>query len=308
MLDRTALLEAALDSRQEGIGLLNPNGEVVYWNQAAESITGYAARELVARTFPEALVALMPERNRTEEAHGGDARPEGNRALVRVTHKLGHAIPVLMRLVLLRDRLGERVGSAAVFHPVESLDALPHGEAAGDGTVEESCAELEERLQFEFEDFARSGPPFGVAWIAVDQAGELCKTHGANACHEMLGKVRRALAQGLRPGEVMGRWGDDEFLIIAHERTAGMLAAHAQMLVGLARTADFRWWGDRVSLTVSMGAAQASSGAQESLAQLLARARGAMAMSSEAGGNRATLATALSAIESAAEETTCSQS
>ena len=27
-----------------------------------------------------------------------------------------------------------------------------------------------------------------------------------------------------------------------------MLAAHAQMLAGLARTADFRWWGDRLSL------------------------------------------------------------
>jgi chemotaxis protein MotA len=29
------------------------------------------------------------------------------------------------------------------------------------------------------------------------------------------------------------------------------------VLAGLARTADFRWWGDRVSLTVSIGAAQA---------------------------------------------------
>ena len=55
----------------------------------------------------------------------------------------------------------------------------------------------------------------------------------------------------------MGRWGDDEFLIVAHERSAEMLASHAQTLAGLARTADFRWWGDRVSLTVSIGAAQA---------------------------------------------------
>jgi hypothetical protein len=49
-----------------------------------------------------------------------------------------------------------------------------------------------------------------------------------------------------------------------------MLAAHAQALAGLARTADFRWWGDRVSLTVSIGAAQADS--SETLANLLERA------------------------------------
>ena len=30
-----------------------------------------------------------------------------------------------------------------------------------------------------------------------------------------------------------------------------------KLLAGLARTADFRWWGDRVSLTVSVGVAMA---------------------------------------------------
>ena len=75
----------------------------------------------------------------------------------------------------------------------------------------------------------------------------------------------------MRPAEELGRWGDDEFLVISHEHTPEMLAAHAQALAGLARTADFRWWGDRVSLTVSIGAAQAD--LDETLAQLLERAQ-----------------------------------
>jgi len=70
---------------------------------------------------------------------------------------------------------------------------------------------------------------------------------------------------------------------VSHERTPEMLAAHAQMLAGLARTADFRWWGDRVSLTVSIGAAQADQG--DTLAQLLLRAQSAMISSIHAGGN-----------------------
>ena len=76
----------------------------------------------------------------------------------------------------------------------------------------------------------------------------------------MLEKVERTLASGLKPAEEIGRWGDDEFLVLSHERNAAMLAAHAQTLAGLARTTDFRWWGDRVSLTVSIGAAQAERG------------------------------------------------
>ena len=95
----------------------------------------------------------------------------------------------------------------------------------------------------------------------------------------------KALAQGLRPAEEAGRWGDDEFLIISHERTAEMLAAHAQALAGMARTADFRWWGDRVSITVSIGAAQACHDRNEGLAQLLESAQNAMESSIHAGGN-----------------------
>jgi diguanylate cyclase (GGDEF)-like protein len=117
----------------------------------------------------------------------------------------------------------------------------------------------------------------------VDQAHDLRKTHGAGACEAMFKKVERALAHGLRPLEYLGRWGEDEFLVISHERTPAMLARHAQVLAGLARTADFRWWGDRVSLTVSIGAAQAES--TETLADLLNRTKAAMVSSHHAGGN-----------------------
>jgi diguanylate cyclase (GGDEF)-like protein len=94
------------------------------------------------------------------------------------------------------------------------------------------------------------------------------------------------LANGLRPAEQVGRWGDEEFLVISHERTPEMLAAHAQVLAGLARTTDFRWWGDRISLTVSIGAAQADEAG--TLAELLERAQKAMRTSIHAGGNHVT--------------------
>jgi len=68
--------------------------------------------------------------------------------------------------------------------------------------------------------------------------------------------------------------------------TAEQLASHAFTLVGLARTADFRWWGDRISVTVSIGDAQALPG--EELAQLLDRAKHAMQASRHAGGNHVT--------------------
>jgi len=293
------LLEAAFDAVPEGVALVGLEGEVVLWNQAAQGITGYAAIDVLSRPLPESLEPLLLE----ESADGGTAGAN-RRVLVRARHKLGHGVPVIARFLVLRDERGERIGGAALFHPAESLDALPHGDSSDTGS-DEAREEFEERLQTEFDDFKRGGSPLSVLWIGVDQAEDLRKTHGVSACNAMLEKVRHALVLGLRPAEEMSRWGDDEFLIVAHERSTEMLASHAHTLAGLARTADFRWWGDRVSVTVSIGAAQAAGEGEETLAHLLGRARQAMETSGRTGGNRATVAATNEVAPAPVEESTC---
>ncbi len=288
MADRSELLEAALDSLPEGIALVSTEGQVVLWNQSAEAITGYAGVDLLSRQIPEPLEPLLlPCAAPGTENDGAEARP-GRGATVRFQHKLGHEVPVIARLHALRGQMSGRIGTVIVFHPREILDALPHGECGEGSEVEASREEFEGRLAALFEDFLQGGESFGLLWITVDQAHDLRKTHGAAACDAMLKKVEHALNNGLRPTEEMGRWGDDEYLILSHERTPEMLASHAQTLAGLARTADFRWWGDRVSITVSIGAVQAER--EATLVDLLERAKAAMISSRQAGGNHITSA------------------
>jgi diguanylate cyclase (GGDEF)-like protein/PAS domain S-box-containing protein len=292
MGDRADLLEATLDSLPEGIALLGEDCHVVFWNHAARAITGFPSLDLVGRVVPDGLKPLL-ERCDTRAGSGagteGDPMPEPGRGfLVHVQHKLGHEVSAMARLLVLRDGLGTRIGAAVQFHPAECVDALPHGESGEDQGVGASQADLTDRLESLYQDFIEGGVPFGVLWITVDQAHALRKTHGDGACEAMIAKVEHTLAHGLRPGEHLGRWGEDEFLLISHERTPAMLADHAQVLAGQARTSDFRWWGDRVSLTVSIGAAQAENGS--SLANLLERARAAMHASLHGGGNQITRA------------------
>jgi diguanylate cyclase (GGDEF)-like protein/PAS domain S-box-containing protein len=287
-MDRAELLEAALDCLPEGVALLGESCQVEFWNQAAHAITGYTGLDLVGRSAPAELAPLL-ESNCCPGGLEICAHPEAARAaLVHLQHKLGHEVSTMARIRVLRDGMGARIGTAIVFHPAECLDALPQGEAGENDDVQASQDDLKDRLESLFEDFDRGGRAFGVLWIAVDQAQELHKTHGAGACEAMLQKVERALAHGLRPAEHLGRWGEDEFLVVSHERTPGLLADHAQTLAGLARTADFRWWGDRVSLTVSIGAAQTEM--NSTLGDLLERAKAAMFSSYQAGGNHITAA------------------
>jgi PAS domain S-box-containing protein/diguanylate cyclase (GGDEF)-like protein len=286
MRDRTELLEAALDSFPDGIVLVGVEGRIAFWNRAAEAITGHAAADLLGRPVPGALAPLLLAAPQAGEQDTGAGPPPARGVQVHLEHKLGHDIPALARNLVLRDGLGARMGLAAVFHPAESQDALPHGEWVDGSVADASQAEFEVRLTEAFEDFQQGGEVFGVLWISVDQASDLRRTHGVSACEAMFEKMEHALAMGLRPAEEMARWGDDEFLVLSHERTPEMLAAHAKVLAVLARTADFHWWGDRIPLTVSIGAAQAEQA--ESLPQLLERAQIAMLKSAHAGGDNIT--------------------
>jgi len=192
----------------------------------------------------------------------------------------------MLRKAYLHNSLGELTGTALLFYPVEEVDTLPHGELGEGADIERSQAEMEDRLDAAHHQWTTTRMPYGLLWITVDQAQALRKTHGHEACEAMLRTVEQTLLRQMKPAEIIGRWGNNEFLVLAHERTPELLTEHAQRLTGLARTADFRWWGDRVGLTLSIGTSHASE--EEMLPELLSRARQAMHSSTYAGGNKVT--------------------
>jgi len=62
MIDRSELMEAALESFPEGLALLDREGKVNFWNRAAENITGFPGIETVTRTIPGYLEPLLLKR------------------------------------------------------------------------------------------------------------------------------------------------------------------------------------------------------------------------------------------------------
>ena len=288
----TELLATALDAMEEGIAVLEGESRVLFWNPAARAMTGYRGADLLGRSLPNDFYTLDRERSAAQDGTEDELGQVGRTdrpALVHLKHCEGHVMPAMLRRTPLRNALGRRIGTLLRFHPVEEVDTLPHGDVDEDGSkhVEHSQAEMEDRLEEAWQEWTTRQVPFGLLWITVDQAATLRKTHGRDASEAMLEIVERTLLHALRPTEILGRWGSNEFLVLCHERTPEMLMLHARHVGGFARTSDFRWWGDRVSLTVSVGAAQARQ--DKKLADLLKRAQRAMQASQLAGGNEVVL-------------------
>jgi diguanylate cyclase (GGDEF)-like protein len=304
---RVDLLEATLNHMEEAVVILDGQSNVLFWNRAATAFTGYPAEDVLAHPFPD-LYRIDPVHAdhpaHVSSLHGAPASaaidptvllhphpPADATSLqmptpVTMSHKLGYSVPGMLRRISLHDSLDEASGEALLFYPIEELDALPHGESGHHLEVERSQTDMEDRLGAAHHQWLTHRMPLALLWIKVDQAEALRVSHGGDACEAMLRTVEQTLLRQMRPAEIIGRWGDNEFLILAHERTAENLIEHAQRLAGVARTADFRWWGDRVALTVSIGVSIAAEGL--TLQSLLNNARQAMRASAYAGGNQAT--------------------
>lgn len=315
---RIEMLEATLDLMDEGVAILDGESKVLFWNKAAVALTGHASEEIVSRICPNDLYTIDEQhrsrvtrspgcrdggRVRAAAGFGWEGTEDSDRpqhrasgldgddlldapTLVSMSHKLGHCVPGMLRKVRLLSSCSEAAGTALLFYPVEEADALPHGQTGEGAGIERSQAEMEDRLDAAHHQWITSHMPFGLLWITVDQAQSLRRTHGVDACEAMLRTVEQTLLRQMKPAEIIGRWGNNEFLVLAHERTPELLLEHGGRLAGLARTADFRWWGDRVGLTVSIGASQVVEG--DTLQTLLNHARQAMRTSEYAGGNRVT--------------------
>ena len=288
MPGRAELMEAALSGHPEGIALLDDAGQVMFWNHAAETTTGFAGIEVVARATPWALEGLLHGNLLCDAAGAISGVRVAGVELVHGQHKLGGNLSLSARRVVLRNDLGARIGTAVLFHRVEYVKAFPHGDPSLGGSLDSMHPQIEAFLLEQYEKFLTGTLSFGLLWLSVDQAMTLRRTHGARAYEAMLDRMERTLAGGLRPGEELGRWNEGEFLILAQSPDVEELKLRAHHVAGLARTADFRWWGDRLSLTVSVGAAMARPA--ELLVTLLERAQAAMYSSLQAGGNQVMMA------------------
>ncbi len=70
-------------------------------------------------------------------------------------------------------------------------------------------------------------PPVGVMFVDVDNFKEVNDRHGHSAGDEVLRVVAERLPQVIRPSDITGRWGGDEFVLLVDDVTTGQVEALA---------------------------------------------------------------------------------
>jgi len=133
-------------------------------------------------------------------------------------------------------------------------------------------------------DFHRTGQVFALAMIDLDKFKRFNDTYGHQAGDEVLRGTGRVLRRVLRESDSITRYGGEEFAVIFNRPTIAEIQQVVTRLRKAIAEAAFEFSGEKLQVTISIGAAQVMG--EENLEAIVQRADAALYAAKEAGRNR----------------------
>lgn len=295
-----SMCSALLEAMSEAVYMVDRDRTITYWNPAAERVTGFSAAEVVGRRCRDGILNHVDE---TGELLCGsrcpllatmhDGRPR--EASVFLHHHGGHRVPVTISAAALRDPSGDVCGAVEVFRDETRLrqmaDRLDAAEVAALTDPLTGLANrrfLQRALRRQQSEYRRYEQKFAVLFADIDTFKDINDRYGHEIGDEILQLVAATMRDCVRDSDTVGRWGGEEFLIIAPviaTRDAVVLADRVRNMVASA-------WIDlddmKLAVTISVGVAIIEG--REHTSALIDRADAAMFTAKVHGRNRTVVA------------------
>lgn len=292
--------EQLINSLYDGIYFVSVDRIIQYWNKGAEVLTGYTAQEAVGRACyddflnhqDEAGCRLCLGRCPLESTLSDGVRRESE---ISLRHRDGHRIPVSVRIGPIFDDNGKLIGAVEIFTDVSAKKKIERRVSKLERMAfRDPLTKIPNRRYTELKvsqaiqesrEFSRN---IGVLLVDLDRFKQLNDTYGHEAGDRALRSIGHTLTQTLRPGDIVGRWGGDEFLAIVPDVTLEELIALAERCGQSIAASGVEADGSRSALTASIGGTLVN--ASDTELTVVSRADELMYKSKSLGRNRVVIA------------------
>ena len=288
--------EQLLESLFDGVYYVDRERTIRFWNKAAERITGYTKLEIVGKSCADNILRHVDDKGRelcdlgcpiTAMLEDGKV----HEANVYLHHKLGHRVPVSVRVSPVKNNNGKVIGGIEVFTDNSSQMQIIRdyaklkNEAYMDPVAETSnrryCETVINTKLYELRSFK---VPFGLIFMDVDGFKDINDKFDHRTGDQVLHMVAKTAENVLRRQDTIARWGGDDFVIVVPNVSEGaieMVAERVRVLVGK----SFLIVNDKeVSVTASLGATMAR--AEDTVDSIVKRVDDLMFKSKQAGKNK----------------------
>lgn len=217
-------LELFLENTSDGVYIVDKAGKIVYWNKSATEITGYSSSEIVGTyCHKNALNHIDSNGNKLCVKNCPLVNSTGNDRVeeldIFICHRDGYHIPIFVRVLPYKDKNGEIIGIMKVFKNTsdckEILKKMKELEkiAMLDGLTQlPNRRFLEKTIDTKLDQYRLNDIKFGLIFIDVDNFKQLNDNYGHLAGDLVLKNISKTFANNLADGNIIGRWGGEEFL------------------------------------------------------------------------------------------------
>ena len=252
------LFQSFCDAMPLGVCLVDVEGRILYWNAAAEGITGYHSHEVLGRDYRGDLLLGSDDRG------GNTERPELHcpvKAVLRdgravaadlfLRHKDGHRAAVHVDAFPLRGAGGELRGVAEILdcrQGKQEAAAWPgHSEREFEMPMGlPAFGESREHLQMMLESQAASSAALILIELAEHHA---FLQHGGTALlRQALRVLAKTVAGLVPPHSYMGCWIKDRLIVLVPECSPEALEELKGRLARVGSSCALKWWGDRMPI------------------------------------------------------------
>lgn len=288
-----------LDNLYDGLYFVDTDRRITYWNKAAERITGYTADEVFSSYCYENLLNHVDDTGENLCKTGCPLASTIKDGHLRETevylhHKQGARIPVLIRVAPVHNAEGVIIGAVELFsensprlamrHKVDELQKL----ALIDPLTQTSNRRaVETQINTCVEELKRYGLGVGLFFIDIDDFKKINDAHGHTTGDAVLTMVAKTIMHNLRPFDILGRWGGEEFVGIIRNIDKRGLYEITERLRVLVEKSFIRAGQEIISVTVSIGATCMRH--EDTLETVVNRADELMYRSKLSGKNRLTV-------------------
>lgn len=298
-LDDPEVYRAVLDNLTAGVYLVDRTGKIMFWNTGAERITGYLRQDIVGHSSLEDVLGHLDGQNNViakEALPVSNVLREGkvSDALVSLRHKSGHRLLVRLHAAPIRDAHGSVIGAVENFEEVISTAGFAErqNKLAAYGCLDQDSGVLnhgmvQTHLREALVTFADHHVPFSILCIGIDRLDGIKSRYGSGAVAAMIRVVGQTLENSLRPTDFLGRWMENEFLAVLMECSDDEVTRVGERLRKMINQCKVEWWGDKLEVTVSMGATTVKTA--DTTEAMLLRAEDGLRECVEQGGNRLVL-------------------
>lgn len=290
-----------LESLYDGFYLVDSDLRFVVWNSGAEHLLGHSAHNMLGQVWTKCRLCHaelngrpLPDGDCPMHRVIDTGKP--NTQAVKVQHADGQWIEVELQSVPLFDRGGHLHGVAQIFQDKTRNSRVPEYRelkmaASRDAlTGVANRGEMERQLELLVADYGQqqNPEPFSVIFLDIDFFKSINDTYGHTVGDQVLVDLSKLLQHETYSGELISRYGGEEFVILCPGTDLEQVRRRAERLrKAISETQIGNLQDHRV--TSSFGVTEIEPG--DTATSVLARADKALYISKESGRNRTTALT-----------------